>query len=143
MFVQLSNKQLVNISVMAGTSIVSSESKLRCYFDRVMSIADKKIQYRPNHRLFARRIYFPRRAYSYSYYFYTYFILTFLHELPFSKTKINSVIHHSHNGLVTITKSKIYLRLFLQGIVFDLFSTHQIHFQLFFEVKKRGQFPNA
>ena len=45
------------------------------------------------------------------------FILIYsLHELPFSKTKINLVIHHSHNGLVTITKVKIHLRLFFQGI---------------------------
>ena len=67
----------------------------------------------------------------------------FLHELPFSKTKINLAIRHSHNGLVTITKIKIYLRLFFQGVVFDFLSAYQIHFQLFFEVKKRGKFPNA
>jgi len=67
----------------------------------------------------------------------------FLHELPFSKTKINLVIHRSHNGLVTVTKIKIYLRLFSQGVAFDLLSAHQIHFQLFFEVKKHGKFPNA
>ena len=72
------------------------------------------------------------------------FILTyFLHELPFSKTKTNLAIQHSHYGLVTITKIKIYLRLFFQGVVFDLLSAHQIHFQLFFEVKKRGKFLNA
>ena len=71
-------------------------------------------------------------------------ILTYvLHELPFSKTKINLAIHHSHNGLVTITKSKIYLRLFFQGVVYDVLSAHQIHFQLFFEVTERGKFPNA
>ena len=65
----------------------------------------------------------------------------FLHVLPFSKTKINLVIQHSHNGLITITKVKIYLRLFFQGVVFDLLSAHQIHY--IFEVKKRGKFPNA
>ena len=27
--------------------------------------------------------------------------------------------------------------------MFDLLSAHQIHFPLFFEVKKRGKFPNA
>ena len=27
--------------------------------------------------------------------------------------------------------------------MFDLLPAHQIHFQLFFEVKKRGKFPNA
>ena len=27
--------------------------------------------------------------------------------------------------------------------MFDLFSTHQIHFQLFFEVAERGKYPNA
>ena len=67
----------------------------------------------------------------------------FLHELPFSKTEVNLVLHHSHNGLVTITKIKVYLRLFFQGVVFVLLSAHQIHFQLFFEMKKRGKFPNA
>ena len=72
------------------------------------------------------------------------FILTyFLHELPFRKTKINLAMHHSHNGLITITKIKIYLRVFFQGIVFGLLSAHQIHVKLFFEVKKRGKFPNA
>ena len=69
--------------------------------------------------------------------------ILFLHELPFSKTKINLAIHHSHNGLITITKIKIYLRLFFQGVVFDLLSAHQINFQLVVEVKKRGKFPNA
>ena len=74
----------------------------------------------------------------------TIFILTyFLHELPFSKTKINLAMHHSHNGLITIRKIKIYLKLFFQGVVFDLLSAHKTHFQLFFEVKKRGKFPNA
>ena len=56
----------------------------------------------------------------------------FLHELPSSKTKVNLTIHHSHKGSVTITKIKIYLRLFFQGVVFDLLSAHQIHFQLFY-----------
>ena len=27
--------------------------------------------------------------------------------------------------------------------MFDSFSAHQIHFQLFFEVTERGKFPNA
>ena len=27
--------------------------------------------------------------------------------------------------------------------LFDLFSAHQIHFQLFFKVIERGKFPNA
>ena len=39
----------------------------------------------------------------------------FLHKLPFSKTKINFGIHHSHNGIDLVTKIKIYLRLFFQG----------------------------
>ena len=52
-------------------------------------------------------------------------------------------IHRSLSGLVSITKIKICLRLFFQGVAFDLLSAHQIHFQLFFEVKKRGKFPNA
>ena len=34
-------------------------------------------------------------------------------------------------------------RLFFQGVVFDLLSAHQIHFQVFFEVTKRGKFPNT
>ena len=67
----------------------------------------------------------------------------FLHELPFSKTKINFAIHHSHNGIDLVTKIKIYLRLFFQGVVFDLLPAHQIYFQLFFEMKKHWKFPNA
>ena len=31
----------------------------------------------------------------------------FLHKSPFSKTNINKTIHHNHNGLATITKTKI------------------------------------
>ena len=33
--------------------------------------------------------------------------------------------------------------MFFQGVVFDLLAAHQIHFQLFFEVKKRGKLPNV
>ena len=72
-----------------------------------------------------------------SYYSY-YHINIFLHELPFSKSKINLAIHHSHNGVVTITKIKIYLRLFFQEVVFDVFSAHQINFQLFLKSKSVG-----
>ena len=66
------------------------------------------------------------------------YISLFLHELPVSKTKINLAIHHSHKGLVTITKIKTYLKLFSLGVVFDLLQGHQINFQLFFEVKSVG-----
>ena len=77
-------------------------------------------------------IYLIFNSYSYSH------INLLLHELPFSKTKINLAIHHGHNGLVKIAKIKIYLWLFFQGVVFDFLSAHQINFQLFSEVKSMG-----
>ena len=35
----------------------------------------------------------------------------FLHQLLFSKIKVNLAIHHSHNALITITKIKIFLKI--------------------------------
>ena len=71
------------------------------------------------------------------------YINLFLHELPLSKTNINLAIHHSHNGLVTITKITIYLMLFFQGVVFDFIVSSLHTFSVVFEVKKRRNFPNA
>jgi len=62
----------------------------------------------------------------------------FLHELPFSKTKINLAIHHIHNGLNTIAKIKIYLRLFFQRSCFTYCQLIKYIFSCFLKWKSVG-----
>ena len=74
------------------------------------------------------------------------FILTYFYtNNPLAKLKYTKqysiIVQIHHNGLTIIrkVKIKIHLRLFFQGVVFDLLSAHQIQ-SVGSQVTKRGKF---